>query len=327
MAAGLHSAGVSFRVVTPRIISGRKEYGFPIFETSIAAGHEARGRYMREVKEILRRMQPQPDILWSPSYWSADFLHDLGIPMIVTHEDSSKLDDELPPVRSYKNVMHRLISQNMHERWCVKAPWLLNESFALWPGFEDSEFALETNKDPKTILFVGQLEDLKGINEFQQLAEWNPDWQFNIYGPKSMKQAPRHPNIKFWGELMRGEAHRRAFQRTSKFFMFTKWHEAFGRTVVEALSKGTPVLGSNRGSLPELISSEVGIASSDLHELNATLRCDFEPSKVFNFAKAHFTVDQEIKEMLRWSHVVIKRQGGQEQAKSSPVVTVLAPNE
>ena len=122
--------------------------------------------------------------------------------------------------------------------------------------------------------------------------------------PKSMKQAPRHPNIKFSGELMRGEAHRRAFQRTSKFFIFTKWHEAFGRTVVEALSKGTPVLGSNRGSLPELISSEVGIASSDLLELNATLRCDFEPSKVFNFAKAHFTVDQEIKEMLRWSHVV-----------------------
>jgi glycosyltransferase involved in cell wall biosynthesis len=36
------------------------------------------------------------------------------------------------------------------------------------------------------------------------------------------------------------------------------WNEPFGRTVIEAFSKGIPVIASNRGGLPELVSSETG---------------------------------------------------------------------
>ena len=37
------------------------------------------------------------------------------------------------------------------------------------------------------------------------------------------------------------------------FVMPTRNGEAFGRTIVESLARGTPVLGSDNGAVPELL--------------------------------------------------------------------------
>ena len=45
------------------------------------------------------------------------------------------------------------------------------------------------------------------------------------------------------------------------------WDEPFGITLSEALASGTPVLGTQRGSLPEVISEEVGALGDSVDEL------------------------------------------------------------
>jgi glycosyltransferase involved in cell wall biosynthesis len=45
------------------------------------------------------------------------------------------------------------------------------------------------------------------------------------------------------------------------------WDEPFGLTLVEALMSGTPVLGTRRGALPEVVSNEVGALGDTLEEL------------------------------------------------------------
>ncbi|MEP6572219.1 MAG: glycosyltransferase [Gemmatimonadota bacterium] len=45
------------------------------------------------------------------------------------------------------------------------------------------------------------------------------------------------------------------------------WEEPFGLTLAEALLCGTPILGTRRGSLPEIISSDVGSTADTLDEL------------------------------------------------------------
>jgi glycosyltransferase involved in cell wall biosynthesis len=45
------------------------------------------------------------------------------------------------------------------------------------------------------------------------------------------------------------------------------WDEPFGLTLVEALASGTPVLGTRRGALPEIVSPEVGALGDTLDEL------------------------------------------------------------
>ena len=51
------------------------------------------------------------------------------------------------------------------------------------------------------------------------------------------------------------------------FWMPALWDEPFGNTLIEALVSGTPVLGTRRGSLPEIVSPEVGALGDTLDEL------------------------------------------------------------
>lgn len=47
------------------------------------------------------------------------------------------------------------------------------------------------------------------------------------------------------------------------------WDEPFGITLIEAMASGTPVLGTRRGSLPEVISPDVGALGDTIDELVA----------------------------------------------------------
>jgi glycosyltransferase involved in cell wall biosynthesis len=45
------------------------------------------------------------------------------------------------------------------------------------------------------------------------------------------------------------------------------WDEPFGLTLIEAMMSGTPVLGTRRGALPEIISPDTGRLGNTLGEL------------------------------------------------------------
>jgi glycosyltransferase involved in cell wall biosynthesis len=52
-------------------------------------------------------------------------------------------------------------------------------------------------------------------------------------------------------------------------WMPAMWEEPFGLTLIEAMMSGTPVLGTRRGALPEIVSEEVGRLGDTLEELIA----------------------------------------------------------
>lgn len=52
-------------------------------------------------------------------------------------------------------------------------------------------------------------------------------------------------------------------------WMPAQWDEPFGLTLLEALASGTPVIGTRRGALPEIVSPEVGALGDTLDELVA----------------------------------------------------------
>ncbi|HEY7611350.1 MAG TPA: glycosyltransferase [Gemmatimonadales bacterium] len=75
------------------------------------------------------------------------------------------------------------------------------------------------------------------------------------------------------------------------FWMPALWDEPFGITLIEALVSGTPVLGTRRGSLPEIVPAEVGALGDTLDELvSLRTRLDaIEPEACRAHVERHFT--------------------------------------
>jgi len=82
--------------------------------------------------------------------------------------------------------------------------------------------------------------------------------------------------------------------------MFTKTSEAFGRTNIESLSKGTPVIGSLNGAVPELVNyTNIGFCSYNIEELaSAITNYNFDNQACFDYPYSNFHVKTEIKNLL-----------------------------
>ncbi len=135
----------------------------------------------------------------------------------------------------------------------------------------------------KQILFVGRLKPEKGALEFAEalalLLPKHPDWRGVFIG--AMRHQPGAPlgpyddrireTLEPLGEQveMRGfcnfEETMRATAESAIAVVPSTWHEAFGRTALEAMACGCVVVSSTRGGLKEVI----GDAAIPLQEVSA----------------------------------------------------------
>ena len=76
-----------------------------------------------------------------------------------------------------------------------------------------------------------------------------------------------------------------------------QWDEPFGLTSIEALACGTPVLGTKRGALPEIVTPETGATGVTLEDLLALIpqveKCDPEACRDLVQRKFHYRVMAE----------------------------------
>jgi glycosyltransferase involved in cell wall biosynthesis len=71
------------------------------------------------------------------------------------------------------------------------------------------------------------------------------------------------PRVRFLG-MVGGEDKHRLLNRSAALLFPVRWHEPFGIAILESLYFGLPVFGTTYGSLPELITPEVGtLANSE----------------------------------------------------------------
>ena len=78
------------------------------------------------------------------------------------------------------------------------------------------------------------------------------------------------PRIKFYG--MVGGEKKFSLLNNSKGLIFpVRWHEPFGLAITESLFFGCPVFGTPYGSLPEIITKDVGFLSAESIELKQAI--------------------------------------------------------
>ena len=116
-------------------------------------------------------------------------------------------------------------------------------------------------KKEKIITFVGKLNRAKGYDIFgktiTKILDKYPDWKSNVFGDEPREKLIfKHKNL----NLMGFQQHNKVlnnFKKTSITVVCSRWEEPFGRTSLEASSRGCAVIISNRGGLPETVTNAI----------------------------------------------------------------------
>ena len=106
--------------------------------------------------------------------------------------------------------------------------------------------------------YLGRLSHEKGIKTMIEAARQLP-YQLKIVGSgpllEELRKSTKNKNIEFLGFKNWGEV--KEIVGKARFSVVpSEWYEVFGLVIVEALCLGTPVLGSDIGAIPELITIE-----------------------------------------------------------------------
>lgn len=113
-------------------------------------------------------------------------------------------------------------------------------------------------------LYFGRIIDEKGVDLLVKEAS-SLDIPLKIVGDgpdlirlQSYSRKMAADNIEFLGALW-GDALSEVLSRSAFVIVPSLWHENFPYVIFQAFAAGKPVLGSNRGGIPELIGEDRGV--------------------------------------------------------------------
>ena len=117
------------------------------------------------------------------------------------------------------------------------------------------------NKKKKIITFVGKLNRAKGYDLFGKaiikILKKYPDWKSFVFGDEPREKLIfKHKNLHVLGFQNHNKVLNN-FKESSITIACSRWQEPFGRTSLEASSRGCAVIISNRGGLPETVTNAI----------------------------------------------------------------------
>ena len=138
-----------------------------------------------------------------------------------------------------------------------------------------SRVKIDFKKKEKIITFVGKLNKAKGYDLFGKaiikILNKYPDWKSKVYGDEPREQLTfKHKNLTIKG-FQNHKTVLKNFEKTSITVVCSRWDEPFGRTSLEASSRGCAVIISNRGGLPETVTNSVILRNLNVNTLYSAI--------------------------------------------------------
>lgn len=131
----------------------------------------------------------------------------------------------------------------------------------VYNGLDPAEYRFRPAKDDYD-LFLGRLHSAKG-------------WQWAVRGAAQTGRKlivaggwrpTLRPGVRMVGTVD-GDRKRELLAGAACLWMPAQWNEPFGLTLIEAMVSGTPVLGTRRGALPEIVTAECGALGDTFDEV------------------------------------------------------------
>ena len=108
---------------------------------------------------------------------------------------------------------------------------------------------------------MGKLNKAKGYDLFghaiKKILDKHPDWRAKVFGDEPREQLIfKHKNLLLLG-FKDNTYILNSLKKISISVVCSRWNEPFGRTSLEAASRGSAVIISNKGGLPETSSAAI----------------------------------------------------------------------
>ena len=134
---------------------------------------------------------------------------------------------------------------------------------------------IDFSKKDKLISFVGKLNSAKGYDIFGEtickILEKYKDWKAVVIGDEPRENLIfKHKNLKILG-FKKNEYILNILEKVSISVVCSRWNEPFGRASLEAASRGSAVIISNKGGLPETSKDAIILKSLDSTNLFKTI--------------------------------------------------------
>ena len=167
-------------------------------------------------------------------------------------------------MKGAKSVEERIYLLKNVDKIIFISKWVKRKFFENLPKLSDNKTQIiyhsidpikKKMKKNKQIIFVGKLNESKGYDlycksMFRILNE-NKNWKaYSIGEERRFQDFPRHKKHFNLGQI----SHKKVLEYLSKSeiaIIPSRWEEPFGRTALEASSRGCATIISNSGGLPE----------------------------------------------------------------------------
>lgn len=242
-----------FPLISPSVYYAARECGVPVVQTL----HNYRllcpnALFFREGKvceDCLGKPIPYPGVLHRcyRESWAAS----TGVAALLT---THRL------LQTWQHTVTQYIALTDFARQKFIQGGLPAEKILVKPHFVDPDPGPGTGQGGYA-LYVGRLSVEKGLDTllqaWQQLAQPMP---LKIVGDGPLadqvqQAAAQNPLVEWLGRRPVAEVY--ALMGDAKvLIMASKWYETFGRVVIEAFAKGTPVIAANIGAVAELVAPE-----------------------------------------------------------------------
>ena len=150
---------------------------------------------------------------------------------------------------------------------------LLQKTSICYQSSSKTKINFENKK--KINSFVGKLNKAKGYDIFGQailkILNKHVDWKAKVFGDEPREQLNfNHSNLEIMG-FKNNKFILNSLKKVSISVVCSRWNEPFGRTSLEAASRGSAVIISNKGGLPETSDAAIILKKLDSQTLFNTI--------------------------------------------------------
>lgn len=174
----------------------------------------------------------------------------------IPHNNESLARKKAWKVEARRHIDHFITPTNRAEQALIKEGVDAHRISLIRVGVDLNRFKpVKPRKHIKNILFIGRVEEEKGISDLLEMAQRIPKGiNLTIIGQGKYRM-PSIPNV-HRAQLPYSSIHK-AYQDADLFILPSRatptWEEQYGMVLIEAMASGLPIITTKTGAIPEVV--------------------------------------------------------------------------